>query len=77
MQLFAAYVGIAVAATLVAVKVAQKAWALDNRPGVWVARKARTQLSAAQSAVTSSAAPTRRAERARVPERIVELYVWP
>jgi hypothetical protein len=68
LQLLEAYVGMAVAATLVAVKVAQKAWALDRCPGVWVARNARRQLSAAQSAAAKLAVAAR---RARVPERIL------
>lgn len=60
----------AVAATEAVVKVAQKDWALARRPGVCVARRALRQLSAAQSAAASSAAPARRAEVARMLLRI-------
>lgn len=61
LQFTAAKVGIAVAVAEGAVKVAQKERALSRRPGVWVARRALRQLSAPQSAETSSPAPARRA----------------
>jgi hypothetical protein len=45
----AANVEMAVAATAVWVKVAQNDWAASRRPGVWVALRARRQLSASHA----------------------------
>jgi hypothetical protein len=73
LQLFDAKVGIAVADTVaVSVKVAQNDCAAPRRPGVWVALKARRQLSAAQSAAATSAMPASRAGTAR---RLLRIFI--
>lgn len=54
-QASAAYVGMAVAATELCVKVAQNDWAAWRRPGVWVALIARRQLSALHAPETKVA----------------------